>query len=700
MNEGRRAVIKALQKHAKSSSPLLFALSALGGLTLIVCCGLWSLNLADAALSADKSYASSPLWWLSILSVFTAIALFGLWIGVLPTSNLTIDEMVNPVEAANARGTAIVVVHGMGVQDRYSMLTTFSDGLRTFARDYHVQDVRPGSGPVNCRTLIARDVENGQLTTFDVHEVFWGNVFNGVTNWRSALLFSLGTMKTSATTLASRVWRKRAVELIQIGLAGTVFLGIMVLIFGGFRLSVLRVDAIQHPVLTNSDHYFAGFTLSIPGVDSVQTQYRKLGLSATRKYGATIGNSREQLDQGQRLQEFKTFVDRSFRTTYDDAVHSLQGQSVPLLPPWERMWSGLKAFGPSRLIFGVVYTYAFYLTISVFFRATWCAIWSFFGDIRERKRDREAYGPKEILTLGDSAKAQVKERNDRLRQDRLRGLHSLFYPGIAGYTMYLLLDPYLDVLVVHFLFCAALLLVTLRSVAYWFDNFMGDVQIYATSDENSRFFAKREEATALVAKELDRIIQLVGPEGPKYHRIIVVAHSLGSAVTVNALRRLSGYTSVGTEHKSLPTIWAFITIGSPLRKFRQLFNAKRFKQGYGQHNQHADEQIFLGPVSEGESGSSRIPWFNFAYSFDVFADRLSRLNRSGAKQQGIDEDSSGYPVERRHDLMMHRWAVWSHSDYWLDDRFIDPLIDIARSDNPRMLDIIEKPGETVPISRS
>lgn len=104
--------------------------------------------------------------------------------------------------------------------------------------------------------------------------------------------------------------------------------------------------------------------------------------------------------------------------------------------------------------------------------------------------------------------------------------------------------------------------------------FFGDVQIYTTRDENdSRFYTLRDK---ILDVAVDAITRAISPQlngGRRYDRVIVLAHSLGATIAMDALSRLYQLSLQGAvTHDEFARIRAFITLGSSLEKTRYFFD--------------------------------------------------------------------------------------------------------------------------------
>lgn len=104
--------------------------------------------------------------------------------------------------------------------------------------------------------------------------------------------------------------------------------------------------------------------------------------------------------------------------------------------------------------------------------------------------------------------------------------------------------------------------------------FFGDVQIYTTRDENdSRFYELRDEILDVAVQAMIRAISPRVNGGRRYDRVIVLAHSLGATIAMDALTRLYQLALQGAvTHEEFWRIRAFITAGSSLEKTRYFFD--------------------------------------------------------------------------------------------------------------------------------
>jgi hypothetical protein len=167
-----------------------------------------------------------------------------------------------------------------------------------------------------------------------------------------------------------------------------------------------------------------------------------------------------------------------------------------------------------------------------------------------------------------------------------------------------------------------------RALSLWFIvNFFGDVQIYTTRNENSDFFALREQILDLVTKTI-LYVGGTSPSGQPYDRIYIMAHSLGSTIAMDALMRIY---NAKESAPAVRTIWerirGFITFGTALEKTKYFFNAwsPTPSQAYQQWQNDLYGGLFNADASAlvPAKQTHGIYWLNCWYFSDFVSDRIS-----------------------------------------------------------------------------
>lgn len=166
----------------------------------------------------------------------------------------------------------------------------------------------------------------------------------------------------------------------------------------------------------------------------------------------------------------------------------------------------------------------------------------------------------------------------------------------------------------------------------FFVAFLGDVQIYTTRDQNSDFYALREQILEVVASKI-RYVLATSPSGVSYDRVHVLAHSLGSSVAMDAILRLSNRRS---EDPALAVAWgkmrSFVSFGTSLEKAKYFFNAwsPTPSQGWMQWSDAVYGSLFTRDRNALLGGTaSGIYWLNCWYFTDFVADEIGTYRSYG-----------------------------------------------------------------------
>lgn len=104
--------------------------------------------------------------------------------------------------------------------------------------------------------------------------------------------------------------------------------------------------------------------------------------------------------------------------------------------------------------------------------------------------------------------------------------------------------------------------------------YIGDIAIYTTMDEKSRFFKLRQQILAHSQALLEAILA-----GHNYERVIIAGHSLGSVIAYDTLNRLNIKANLPSG-SNIPVhkVAGLITFGSPLDKIAFFFREHAGKE--------------------------------------------------------------------------------------------------------------------------
>jgi hypothetical protein len=163
-----------------------------------------------------------------------------------------------------------------------------------------------------------------------------------------------------------------------------------------------------------------------------------------------------------------------------------------------------------------------------------------------------------------------------------------------------------------------------------------------------------------------------------YAEVVVLGHSLGSVVGLDAIRELRRQAGAALAAEDFRRLSTFVTFGSPLEKTRFFFDRVSPQNGSRWTEFLRDvQQTFIaliprsGGAPEAEAAVStaapateahRIRWLNYWYFADVIANSLDSYN-----------DRRFPDLVRTTRLPQPGPSPWVHSAYFDDDRFLRPV---------------------------
>lgn len=252
---------------------------------------------------------------------------------------------------------------------------------------------------------------------------------------------------------------------------------------------------------------------------------------------------------------------------------------------------------------------------------------------------------------------------------------------------------------VAFVWVLALARVFFGGARRFLAEFIGDVQVYTNRDELSMHFAAREGVLA-AAEEVFETVDRRGYEG-----VVVVGHSLGSVVALDALERLDARDS-----DILTRVDAIVTFGTALEKVKYFFSresdsysalaVRRLKEreraianagGIEDIRQSVAVTQSLQTLERAVdlAGGTRRAWVNLWYANDVVANPITSFGAEDRKpplvgwRRKAPIDVDGMLGESRDELLVNAalgwrfwppWRIfWPHSDYWTDDRVLEVI---------------------------
>jgi hypothetical protein len=190
--------------------------------------------------------------------------------------------------------------------------------------------------------------------------------------------------------------------------------------------------------------------------------------------------------------------------------------------------------------------------------------------------------------------------------------------------------------------------------------FFGDVQIYTTRDENNaKFYGLRDQIMDTAVTAIMRAVTPARNGGYDYDRVVVLSHSLGGTIALDAITRLKQACEQGAlEVEQFALVRAFAMLGSSVEKTRYFFNVAGTTPSvsYEAWRGKAFEKIFGKDESLlGAKDGSRIFWANYWYFQDPICNEIRSYKDVCRNEKGS-----------RHVSLLHPLI---HSDY-LDDPWV------------------------------
>lgn len=236
---------------------------------------------------------------------------------------------------------------------------------------------------------------------------------------------------------------------------------------------------------------------------------------------------------------------------------------------------------------------------------------------------------------------------------------------LADLALFFVLAQFVAPVLTAFAVVLVLGYAVLRGARAFIAESLGDVQVYATTDENSSHYAARQAVLA----EADKVFGLVDERG--YREVVVLGHSLGSVVALDALR-----AAARRSPEFATRLVTLVTFGAALEKVRYCFSRKRpGEDDYSSWN--IEVYKLLSPAA----------WVNIWYRNDVVANPITTYQVEPEQPFELDWRDDGTSPrellqEGRERLVVNiRYPsplkAWSHSDYLVDERVLAVLEEAA-----------------------
>lgn len=158
--------------------------------------------------------------------------------------------------------------------------------------------------------------------------------------------------------------------------------------------------------------------------------------------------------------------------------------------------------------------------------------------------------------------------------------------------------------------------------------FFGDVQVYCTHDENSAFFDLRER---IIDTAVDAIRRAISPNengGVRYDRVVLLAHSLGATIAMDAIIRVYQLKEQGgVSEEDFQRIRTFVTLGASLEKTKFFFDVATASksQSFTQWRNDVYGSLFTDDFAVLKNSNDSAPgifWANYWYFEDPICNKI------------------------------------------------------------------------------
>ena len=211
-------------------------------------------------------------------------------------------------------------------------------------------------------------------------------------------------------------------------------------------------------------------------------------------------------------------------------------------------------------------------------------------------------------------------------------------------------------------------------ITKFLEDFVGDVQQYVSYEETDRLYQRRKAVLESGMRQLRHVLL-----DPLCKRVVVVAHSLGTAVAVDSLLGLWRYNRAARasgapkDPVDLEKISHLLTYGSPVDKINYFFAVGRSDSAtYEDLVESLRGDIGTPPFSK-PGRQPRIHWINFWDKGDTISGPIETLAGEHFREQEVDN------VRIASHVLPDLGA--SHGAYLHHPRVIDDLLRIAVFDD-------------------
>jgi hypothetical protein len=181
------------------------------------------------------------------------------------------------------------------------------------------------------------------------------------------------------------------------------------------------------------------------------------------------------------------------------------------------------------------------------------------------------------------------------------------------------------------------ILLSALGITGFLTDYVGDVEQYTTYEETDKLYARRKKVLADATRQLLQVLN-----DPNCERVVIAAHSLGSAVAVDSMlelarsNRASGVSDPLRGPIPLSKIEHLVTYGSPVDKINYFFYVVQSSSGsYEELAEDIRGDIGTPPFSDREQ-RPHIHWINYWDKGDIIGGPTETVANSRLGQQEVD----------------------------------------------------------------
>jgi hypothetical protein len=551
---------------------------------------------------------------------------------------------------------AVLLVHGIGNQNRFDFLSDFTAGLIAGPRqkkprrkeapsgdDFRYEKVE-GAEPLGTALPLKVTVgqaESGHSVEAHFYESYWSPLMTGATNIFSVIAFIGRTLyRLFPWNLSDRTSERRPKYRLGRWVYSAAYLSLSLAILSMFAYIAIGATILVLDRAYVKEAYAAkilpafaeqqalaekGFDKASSGqvsdeMDRLTSQIKSIDANYLVDYKRTYSaayqadNDWERLDEvpaGKVLTPLQSLTIAS-RNLPSDAAYFAQDAFLHLLsrgalisdqvvPKWPEVLPLFSRFGFREVALGVLLSFLFWTVL--------------FGSMRT------------VLTALAALRGEIRPSGFKLTVSAL---------ALALLYMFAAYLSSAEPTVFQLALCVLLARIVWAIGRVFLVETLGDIEVYAQHNANDRRFITRNRVIQQTSSDIEKLLK------SDYGAVIVVGHSLGSVVAMESLRRL--YFQANHDGRGgdllVKKLRRMITLGSPLLKFSVFFAAGRNQSNFDEFSADADHAIFRNAGT----------WLNFWHWCDIVADPL-RSYGSITKED----------IHVR--CPISKWW-WPHSFYW------------------------------------